>query len=332
MTAALLLIVCMQQGYWYAGQEATVTLRWADGVQPVDAVWRWELKYGQIALVDGAFHLGEGKPSTLKITVPQVRVRTPMMLVWQLVSAANGKLIEQGAIDIHVFASDPLADAPRRLAHLSVAVMSKSPALLEAMNKTGMSVQVMDRASNLMSISADVIVIGPDTLPANPMFQQPLMDHATSGATVIVFRHADQPALLGIPLTERRLHRPVRLRPDHRLHHGLAPSDIDSLLDEPSTVLRVADADHGTPVIYEKPEEPKAKVVDALCLVRHTGKGRLVLCQIPLDGWSTDPRTRQLLSNMLEYAKAPVAASEANGRSKTDPSNAQPAAAEGATP
>jgi len=332
MKAALLLIVCMQQGYWYAGQEATVTMRWADGVRPVEAVWQWQLRYGQIALVDGQSKLGKDEPATLKIAVPQVRVRTPMTLAWQLVSDANGQVIERGSIDIHVFANDPLAAAARRLDGQRVAVMSQSPALHEAMKNAGIVVQAIDKAGELVTTTADVIIVGPDTLPKNAVFHQPLIDHAEAGASVIVFRHAEQESLFGIPLIERQLRRPVHLRPDHPLHHGLTRRDIDSLADDQSVVLRVADTDHATPIIYEKPDGPEAEVIDALCVVQQTDKGRLVLCQLSLDGWSTDPRTRQLLSNMLEFAQVPVAYPNANDRPKSDQSQTQPAAAVGATP
>lgn len=332
MKTALLLIVCMQQGYWYAGQEATVTVRWAEGVRPVEAVWQWQLKYGQIALAEGESELGKDEPATLNIAVPQVRVRTPMTLAWQLVSDADGQVIEQGSIDIHVFANDPLADAARRLDGQRVAVMSQSPALHEAMKKAGIAVQAIDKAGELATTTANVIIVGPDTLPKNAVFHQPLIDHAEAGATVIVLRHAEQESLFGIPLIERQLRRPVHLRPDHALHHGLTQSDIDSLVDERSVAMRVTKPDNATPIIYEKPGEPKAEAVDTLCLVQQIGKGRLVLCQLSLDGWSTDPRTRQLLSNMLDFAQAPVADPDAKDRPKSDHLQTQPAAAAGAMP
>jgi len=213
-----------------------------------------------------------------------------------------------------------------------VAVMSQSPALHEAMKKADMAVQAIDMAGELATTTANVIIVGPDTLPKNAVFHQPLIDHAEAGATVIVLRHAEQESLFGIPLIKRRLRRPVHLRPDHPLHHSLTQRDIDSLVDEQSVAMRVTEPDNATPIIYEKPAEPKAQAVDTLCLVQRIGKGRLVLCQLSLDNWSTDPRTRQLLSNMLEFAQVPVAYPNANDRPKSDQSQTQPAAAVGATP
>jgi hypothetical protein len=41
--------------------------------------------------------------------------------------------------------------------------------------------------------------------------------------------------------------------------------------------------------------------IDALLAVKATGRGRIVLCQVPLGRWATDPRSQLFLRNALAY-------------------------------
>ena len=51
------------------------------------------------------------------------------------------------------------------------------------------------------------------------------------------------------------------------------------------------------------PEVASETVVptDALLLVKPMGRGRMVLCQIPLGPWNEDPRSQLFLRNAIDY-------------------------------
>lgn len=315
MKAVVLVIMCINSGYWYAGRDALVTLQWPDGVEQIDATWQWELKYGQTALAVGEKQLVADQPAQLKIAVPKVRVRTPMSLHWRLVTAGDASLIEAGTISIQVFADDPLPAAIQRLGKRAVAVWSSDQGLIKAITDAGLQPHTIETAGDLATVVADVMIVGPETLASNAMLNQPLIDHARAGATVVVFRHADRPTLLGVDLVSRRIARPPRVRANHTLRLGLTDGDIRSLVGKAARVLRVDSNASDVLVVSDKIQTPDAQTIDALCLVRPIGKGQLVLCQLPLGDWASDPRARQLLSNMFEFSLAPRRqASEKTGK------------------
>ena len=40
---------------------------------------------------------------------------------------------------------------------------------------------------------------------------------------------------------------------------------------------------------------------DAVLVIQSMGKGRVVLCDIPLGDWTTDPRSQIFMSNAIDY-------------------------------
>ncbi|MCG8508321.1 MAG: hypothetical protein MI741_03750, partial [Rhodospirillales bacterium] len=130
---------------------------------------------------------------------------------------------------------------------------------------------------------------------------------AEAGATVIVFRHRDRKTLLGQPVDTRRINQRLKCRADHSLRHKLSDEDLQSLMDVDAEWIRFTQIDKVTPVVFEPlPKDPTGSV-DALLAIYRMGKGRFVLCQLPLQDWQTDPRTRQIFRNALELAMIPIA-------------------------
>ena len=50
----------------------------------------------------------------------------------------------------------------------------------------------------------------------------------------------------------------------------------------------------------------KPAPIDALVLTKTLGKGRIVLCQVPLGPWESDPRSQLFLVDALDYLASPV--------------------------
>ncbi len=50
----------------------------------------------------------------------------------------------------------------------------------------------------------------------------------------------------------------------------------------------------------------KPAPIDALVLTKTLGKGRIVLCQVPLGAWESDPRSQLFLVDALDYLASPV--------------------------
>ena len=121
MKAALLILLCSQNGYWIAGQDGRVTVQWIEGTDPVAAVWQWQLQYESVVLLDGKLEVNAEQLSQLKLTVPKVRTRTKMQLHWLLKSTDNDETLERGVIDINVFPNDPLADVAPALSDRRIA-------------------------------------------------------------------------------------------------------------------------------------------------------------------------------------------------------------------
>ena len=80
-----LILVLANQGHWFGGQAQTVSVQWATESPPVEAVVTWDLLMGEVRLGGGRVALDKGgRPATINVTLPEVRVRTDLQLVLRL--------------------------------------------------------------------------------------------------------------------------------------------------------------------------------------------------------------------------------------------------------
>jgi hypothetical protein len=53
---------------------------------------------------------------------------------------------------------------------------------------------------------------------------------------------------------------------------------------------------------YEPDEDVATPVgIDSILLSKSVGRGRMVLCQLPLGKWQSDPRSQMFLRNAMDY-------------------------------
>ncbi|MEK6239446.1 MAG: hypothetical protein N2C14_32410, partial [Planctomycetales bacterium] len=66
--------------------------------------------------------------------------------------------------------------------------------------------------------------------------------------------------------------------------------------------IRIPAGDSVEKVAYWEQADSDARAASHALLVHHPiGRGRLILCQIPLGLWKNDPRSQMLLANALEF-------------------------------
>lgn len=310
MKAALVIITLLHQGYWYAEQEVTIDVQWADAVDTTPATWRWEMRYGRASLATGQIKLDGAGPARATLTAPKVRVRSKVQLKWWLIADEGDQVLDRGSATLHVFPPGRLETVGRLFENRSLIVCDSGKALSHALSQAEIDHEAVSDPSKLVGKRADVIVIGPGTLPKDAMHQLPVISHARAGATVLVFRHAERKAVLGWPIVERLADPPLHWRMVHPLLAGLSEADVASLLPGAGKIrsaVRLAADAPALPIGYLINEsEDASAAVDALMFTARMGEGRVLVCQLDLADWADDPRARMLLANALSYSTSPM--------------------------
>jgi len=308
---ALILVVLSCRGYWFGGTEARVTLAWAVDKPPA-AVVAWELMADQAKLAHGQVDMPAGKgDAVIKITVPEVRVRTKMKWIYRLLAPDDKHVLAKGESVIEVFPRDLLAGLEKRTEGKSIVLVDESPVLTRVLKSQKIVHKSVASLDQILMTKPNVILVGIDQFHGKAFEQSPLLGQAAAGASVMVFCQSDVKMLAGYPVEVRRI--PAGTQPaaawkiekNHTLLRGLSDPDLRSLMDG-TTVFRAVQLPADEPafeVVYWPRETPGLEPVpvDALLITKAVGSGRLVLCQIPLGDWETDPRSQLLLANLLDY-------------------------------
>lgn len=321
---AVLIITLSTQGYWFGGREGTVSLHWPVKEENREAVLIWELLYGNIKIKTGRFAIEVGeKPIEIKIKTPEVRVRTSMRWECRLEEKKSGEVIAKGTASINLFPQDIITKLPRILEDRSIMVCDQVQDLAGFLGKNRVPFRTAHDISAFQTAQPDIILIGPDQIREGVFRQVPVISQVESGSRVLILAQHKTKTLAGYPLVYRTVPRRGFERRTHPLLKGFWTSDLLSLpamgkdgcmgirlpADEP--VLKIA---------WWQPEiqtwlEPEIQSeipgwypvpVDAMIISKTIGKGRLVLCQIPLGPWKDDPRTQMFLGNALEYLSGTI--------------------------
>jgi hypothetical protein len=297
--ASLLLVLLSNHGYWFGGQENTITIRpAAEGGLPA-AVISWKLMLDGAELQHGRTDLRAGGADTvIRLTAPATRVRITMRWLYQVVG-------ENGDIPIFAFPSNIGDGVATRLRGKQIVVWDRPQRLPDMLERLHAPHTIVTSGEQLAVMRPDILLVGPDAIGKSPFAQSPLLSLAESGASVMIFRQTVPPRLMGYDLVSRN--RPAKMpwRNEHPLLLDLEPQDLQSWTDDAASVLAVQlPADEPALEIGYYPREvPGARPapIDAILLSKTVGKGRFVLCQIPLGDWNSDPRSRILLFNALDY-------------------------------
>ncbi|MBI4579983.1 MAG: hypothetical protein HY718_09795 [Planctomycetes bacterium] len=305
-SAKLLIIALSSQGHWFGEQAGTIEVRWVAATPMPDSVLEWDLLAGDVRLAgDRMAMAGDDQLTRLQITPPKVRVRTTLQWTYRLRNRAGGGVIDRGATTLHVYPSDVLAGVGTRLNGRTLLVLDRAGGLSKVLNGAGVRHERLNLMSQLQLARADLILVAPDEIGEGAFDQAPLIDHAGAGAGVAVLHQAAAKSLAGYAVVPRKLPATLDWRRDHGLLSGFSAEDLQSWIVEgrEETAVQLPADEPALEIAWWPRETPGREPVpiDALLVTKVIGKGRLVLCQLPLGPWAADPRSQQLLANVLGY-------------------------------
>jgi hypothetical protein len=305
-TAALILLALSHGGHWFGGQTGTVTARCGADVDLPAAVFVWELGYGEVRIASGRQELPAGRGSvSFKLQTPQVRAVTDLTLVYRLELADGSGEIARSEATIRLYPTDLLAGAAERLSGVRIAVWDAPHGLPAVLAAAGVRHDRIDSTDALRSIRPQIVLVGPDQLPDRPLVQTPLLAYAEQGASVLILEQRKKMKLAGYPIRPRASPRAL-IWQEHPLGHDLRQWDLHA--QTPSLFAIALPADEPVLEIASWPGEVASKQpapVDALLVTKSVGKGRVVLCQLPLGDWSRDPRSQTFLATALDFLASP---------------------------
>ncbi len=304
-SVALLIIMISNQGYWFGEQPGTIVFRRAvpGGLPGADLVW--ELSVGEVRLDAGKIALRAGDEATvLTITPPRVRVRTSLRWTWRLLERDTGKEAGNGEALIQAFPQTLLDDVAKRVGRKKLFVMDDDRQIPRLLDQAEVPYTRLRDLAPLQMAKADMVLIGPGQLSEGGFDQTPLIQQARTGASVFIFRQDKPRQVGGYRLVIRGLPAEMNWRLDHPLFSGLEPADVSSWLhDRQATAIQLPPDEPALEIVHWPREVPgdKPAPIDALLVSTTLGLGRLVICQIPLGPFDEDPRSRVLLSNVIDY-------------------------------
>jgi hypothetical protein len=300
---AIILIMLPHHGYWIGGQSQRVQVQWTSEKSQPAADLVWKLMLQNACLDSGTLRMGE-HGGTIQISPPQVRTRIAASLVYHIREHVGGKEIGDGEVPIQLFPIEPLTEAAKELHGKKLAVWDADGDLAETLRQAGIQFDQIKDSSDLATPRYDIVLVGKDTVEPSLFGQEGLASQASAGASVIVF--AQQPQnLFGYSLAPRQTPARLAWRDKHPLLAGLESADLDSWLQDAGAVKAVRlPADEPALEVAWWPREVAGKKpvpLDVLLVSKSVGKGRIVLCQLPLGDWRTDPRSRIFLRDTLDY-------------------------------
>ena len=250
--------------------------------------------------------LGPGDPAgELKMTVPEVRVPTSMKWHYRVQAREGGTTLSEGDKAIHAYPARLLAGLDRLWKGKAVLVWDAPDGLGPLLAEAGIECKRVASASDLQLASGQLVLVGPDRLEKQLFDQTPLLGLAQAGAGVLIFAQSKVDTLFGFSLVSRRGPASLEWKTEHPLLQGFGAEDLRSLTAGQGD-LRAIQLPADAPVLeigYWPREVPGERPVpiDALLAVQTVGAGRIVLCQVPLGQWKTDPRSQILLASALQY-------------------------------
>jgi hypothetical protein len=303
--AGILLIVLAHQGYWFGGRQNTIIVRpAARGGLPAADIF-WELSFGQVRVGRGQAEIDRNGDTTIHVTPPPVRTRVELRWDYRLIARDSGKELDHGVILLNVFPDDLCAQLPQRLGHKRLVVWDKPTGLSELLDRAKVPYIAVHSADRLQVMTADVLLVGPGAIGDSPFEQTPLAAMAEAGASVMIFRQTTPASLMGYALTDQNAPAAPRWLADHPLLNGFHPADLNGWLADRNElwVIGLPADEPALEIGYYPPETASNKPgpLDAVLVTKSTGAGRIVLCQLPLENWVTDPRSQMLLKNAIDY-------------------------------
>jgi hypothetical protein len=303
--ATLLLILLSNQGYWFGGRQATINIRAAARGGLPAAIIEWELRFDGVRIGGGKAAVLPDESTELHVTPPAVRVRVELHWDYRLLDRNSGRELEAGSVALNVFPDDLTTDLARRLGDKRLVVWDKPSGLPELLDHARVPFTRIDSSDRLQVMRPDVLLVGPSIIGDSPFDQAPLAGLAENGTSVMIFRQSRPASLAGYPLGRRDAIAALSWLSDHPLLNGFEPKDLESWTREERTlgIIQLPADEPALAIGFYPPEVAGSRPapLDALLLTKSVGTGRLVLCQIPMGEWETDPRSQMLLRNSIDY-------------------------------
>lgn len=305
--ARILMLILSSEGHWYGGQSSTITVQWVAQFEQPEAVLAWDLLIGDVRVAGDRLAVQRGsKASVLKVTPPEVRARTQMRWVYHLYQRTDSKEIDTGEVVVHVYPLPQPDSLKKRLRGKRIIVWDTMGELGDALTQAGLDFKRIRKAADLQLAAADMVLVGRDELRDEVFDQSPLIALAESGAGVVFFEQRRPRTLAGYAVIRRTAFIRPAWRENHPLMARLPADDVQSWLGGLDDEVWALELPADEPVLeigYWPPvvESPRPGPLAVLLAVKAVGKGRIVMSQIPLGPWDTDPRSRQFLENVLSY-------------------------------
>jgi hypothetical protein len=320
--AALLIILLSNDGHWLSGTDATATARWTVDAGAVASELAWELKVADVRLGSGRAAVDGHQPAVVKITCPDVRARITLRWEWRLLAKNDGRELERGSENIAAYPANLTRGWAALLKGRRLIIVDRPDGLPALLTAAKVPHERYDDPVKLQTATAaDVVVIGTDMLTNASFEQGPLIDLSRAGTAIGVFRQPRADQVLGYPLAPRAMPDRFAWETDDPLLRGFTDDDLHSWelgwrSENEARAIRVGAWDAAETIVHWRAEGQRARWLslaratqssDALLNSRAGPGGRLVLCQMPLGDWQTDPRSQVLLGNVLDVLVSPCA-------------------------
>lgn len=296
-----MLILIANQGYWFAGDAQTFTIRpnlreWPDG-----AVMHWALVAGGIELEKASLQLEGAGEREVKVKVPEVRVITEMRLRVRLADA-EGKVLEQADVPVYVFPQELRASRAPRLWKDKQTLLVGETGLQEHLGAVTPKPQVLSDVQRLQTHPGDLVIIGEDVLTETDGHEAIVRAIADGGATVLILKQTAT-TVAGLASAVGRENQPAYMNMRHPILAGLKREMLQSMASGVSVLQLGVDDDVMEVMWFESVTAGREPApLDALITVQRVGAGRVIWCQLPVGEVARDPRSKVLLDNLLAYA------------------------------
>src|SRR5579862_8550888 len=134
----LILVLLSNQGYWFGGQESTITVRRAARGELPGVDLSWRLWLGAAPLANGSLALARGQDEArLRIIPPEVRARNIFRWAYSLKDHETGADLGGGESRVAVFPDDLLDGLSRRIAGRRLSVYDRPQSLPRILDRAG---------------------------------------------------------------------------------------------------------------------------------------------------------------------------------------------------
>jgi hypothetical protein len=323
--AEIIIVLLSNQGYWFGGQAGTATIEWSMRNPPTEAVLVWSLAAGEVRLADGKVAMPvNDRPATVTIELPEVRARTAFRWAYHVLEREGGKELAAGETAIRAFPRGLLNGLGERLAGKRIVVADVPEGLPGVLSASKVAFERVKRVDELQFSLASIVLVGADQIEGSLFAETMLQGQAQTGASVMIFRQTQLATLAGYRVARRAATTSIEWNGRHALLRTLQAEDLASWLSPSGADLYAIQlpADEPALEIGYWPREVAGErpvPIDALLVAKSVGAGRIVVCQVPLGDWRTDPRSQVFIANALDYLASRPEVTPPSSRRRTEP-------------